>query len=304
MESQAKGIPVILDTDIGDDIDDTWALALLLRCPELDVRLIVSSTGNTEYRAAIIARMLEVEGRTDIPVGIGIKQSSSQGRQAPWVASYKLDSYPGIIRRDGISAIIETVEKSPVPLTLICIGPLSNIAEVLRRAPHVAGKTRLVGMLGSIRRRRAEYNVRRDIKSCQDVFRAPWLKVTITPQDTCGRVRISGPEYATVAGSRDPLAMAVIENYRIWLNGESDTESSILFDTVAVHLAHSNEFLDIKKMRLRITDEGFTVKDRHGTWANVALSWVSLDAFGKKLVERLTSEGQAGQLKEYKNRRC
>jgi inosine-uridine nucleoside N-ribohydrolase len=52
-------IPVILDTDIGGDIDDTWALAMLLRCPELDVRPVVSATGNTEYRAAIIARLLE-----------------------------------------------------------------------------------------------------------------------------------------------------------------------------------------------------------------------------------------------------
>jgi len=72
-------IPVILDTDIGTDIDDTWALALLLRCPELDVRLVVSDTGNTEYRAAIIARLLEVAGRTDIPVGIGIKQTDKRG---------------------------------------------------------------------------------------------------------------------------------------------------------------------------------------------------------------------------------
>ena len=52
-----KRIPVILDTDIGGDIDDTWALAMLLKSPELDVRLVVSDTGDTTYRSRIIARI-------------------------------------------------------------------------------------------------------------------------------------------------------------------------------------------------------------------------------------------------------
>jgi inosine-uridine nucleoside N-ribohydrolase len=64
MRPLTSPIPLILDTDIGTDIDDTWALAMVLRCAELDLRLVVSATGNTEYRAAIIARLLEVEGRT------------------------------------------------------------------------------------------------------------------------------------------------------------------------------------------------------------------------------------------------
>ena len=86
-----RRIPVILDTDIGDDIDDTWALALMLKCPELDVKLVVSDTGDTTYRAKIIAKMLEVAGRTDIPVGVG---SLLEGRRAvpqgPWVEGYRL----------------------------------------------------------------------------------------------------------------------------------------------------------------------------------------------------------------------
>ena len=55
-------IPVIFDTNIGCDIDDTWALGFLLRSPELDVKLIVSDNGLPEYRSKIIARVLECEG--------------------------------------------------------------------------------------------------------------------------------------------------------------------------------------------------------------------------------------------------
>ena len=53
------GIPVIVDTDIGHDVDDVWALAFLLRCPELDVKLITTTTGDTLYRARLTAKLLE-----------------------------------------------------------------------------------------------------------------------------------------------------------------------------------------------------------------------------------------------------
>ena len=65
-------VPVVLDTDIGTDVDDVWALALMLCCPEIDVKLIVSDSGDTTYSAAIVCKLLEIAQRTDIPVGIGI----------------------------------------------------------------------------------------------------------------------------------------------------------------------------------------------------------------------------------------
>ena len=72
VQTQVKKIPVILYTDIGDDIDDTWALGMLLRCPELDVKLVVSDYGKVQYRAKLLAKFLQVAGRTDIPVGLGL----------------------------------------------------------------------------------------------------------------------------------------------------------------------------------------------------------------------------------------
>ena len=51
-------IPTILDTDIGHDVDDVWALAFLLKCPELDIKLITTSTGDTVYCAELVAKML------------------------------------------------------------------------------------------------------------------------------------------------------------------------------------------------------------------------------------------------------
>ena len=68
----SKKIPVIFDTDIGGDIDDTWALGFLLKSPELDVKLVVGDMGHNLYRASLLAKFLEQANRTDIPIGIGL----------------------------------------------------------------------------------------------------------------------------------------------------------------------------------------------------------------------------------------
>ena len=124
-----RRIPVILDTDIGGDIDDTWALGFLLASPELDLKLVVTDSHNTEGKAKIVAKFLERVGRTDVPVGIGIKLDNDIGAQADWVKDYDLAKYPGKIHKDGVQAMVDTIMKSPEPITLIAIGPVPNLPE-------------------------------------------------------------------------------------------------------------------------------------------------------------------------------
>jgi len=295
-----KKIPVILDTDIGTDIDDTWALAMMLKCPELDVKLIVSDTGDTLYRARIIARLLEVVGRTDIPVGIGMPSSSprlSGNNQAEWVKDYDIKKFPGTVHQDGVKAIIDTIMNAEEPVTLICIGPVPNIGAALDREPQIAHKARFVGMHGSIRKGHngvakveAEYNVVCHVPACQKVFQAPW-DMTITPLDTCGIVRLVGPKYQAIRACKDPLIRAVIENYRLWSialkHPDFETKSSILFDTVAIYLAFSEQFLVMEKLGIRVTDDGFTVIDDQAKKINCAMDWKNLSAFEDFLVNRL-----------------
>ena len=289
-------IPVILDTDIGDDIDDTWALALLLKSPELDVKLVVSDRGDTVYRAKLIARLLEVAGRTDIPVGIGVRESDNGGRQAAWVADYDLASYPGTVHADGVAALIETIMTAPQPVSLICIGPVPNIRVALERQPEIANRARFIGMHGSVRKGydggpepSKEWNVVADAKAAQAAFTAAW-PMLITPLDTCGIVRLRGDKYQRVAACDDPLTRAVIENYRIWSKaGDRPLDaSSVLFDTVAIYLAFSTELVTIERLPLRVTDDGFTRIDPQGKPIDCAMSWKDLGAFEDLLVTRLT----------------
>ena len=294
-----KPIPVILDTDIGDDIDDSWALAMLLKSPEVDVKLIVTEWGNTPHRAALVAKYLEVAGRTDIPIGIGKKLNDSISRLGPWVEDYDVDNYPGTIHDDGIGVLIETIMNSPEPITLLCIGPVPNIPEALKREPRIAEKVRFVGMHGSVRKGydggpeiSAEWNVRCDAPACRAAFEAPW-DMTITPVDTCGIIRLKGEEYAQVRDCEDPLIKALIESYRIWANNRTDVDaeeySSVLFDTVAAYLAFTDDLLVMEDLGIRITDDGFTVIDDTAKTVHVATEWKDLPAFEKFLADRLTA---------------
>jgi len=295
-------IPVVLDTDIGSDIDDTWALAMLLKSPELDLKLVVSASGNTTYRAQIVAKLLQLAGRTDVPIGIGIHQSDDTGPQAPWVEDYPLSKYPGTVYPDGVGALVETLMAWPEPGTLICIGPATNIAAALAREPRIAEKARFVGMHGSVRlgydgstEIAAEYNVRADPLACRAAFNAPW-PVTITPLDTCGLVTLQGENYARLRDCSDPLVRAVIENYRIWAKLVSWTQinaeirSSILFDTVAVYLAWAEELLEIEELGIRVTDDGYTVIDPTARVIRCATRWRDLAAFEDFLVHRLCTK--------------
>jgi len=300
--AKAAPVPVILDTDIGDDIDDTWALGLLLKSPELDLKLVVGDYGRASYRARLLARLLERAGRTDVPVGVGLERKPfGEGRQAAWVRDYDLRQYPGPVHADGVQALIDTILKSKRPVTLICIGPVPNIAAALQREPRIARKARFVGMHGSVRigyggqrQPAAEWNVRADPKACQAVFAAPW-SMTLTPLDTCGLVHLTGEKYRRVRDCPDRIAADIIANYRIWAAADNklpadmaDQRSSTLFDTAAVYLAIRQDLCQMEKLGLRVTDDGMTVVDRHARRVNVATGWKDLGAFEDFLVERLT----------------
>jgi len=296
-------IPVILDSDIGDDIDDTWALLMLLRSPQFDVKLVVSDFGNAIYRCRLFAKLLELTGNTDIPVGVGLEPDDEAGLQSEWIGDYRLEDYPGKVYRDGVQALIDTIRQSPDPVTLLCIGPVPNIAEALRRDPSIAHNARFVGMHGSIYRGydgapapAAEWNVKSNPAALQQVFAAPW-DCTITPLDTCGIVTVSGENYQRIYRSEDPWLKALVENYRVWLplapfikpGTDPSLMSTILFDTVAVYAAHTQDLLIMEDLPLRVTDDGYTVIDsQNGRLVHCAVKWKDFQAFKDKLVDTLT----------------
>jgi inosine-uridine nucleoside N-ribohydrolase len=304
-EARASRTPVILDTDIGDDIDDTWALVMLLKSPELDLKLVVTDYGDTVYRARVVAKLLQVAGRTDVQIGIGIRQWEKEGGQAAWVKDYALAQYPGRVHQDGVQALIDTVMASKEPMTLVAIGPPPNLKAALEREPRIASRLRFTGMYGSIHRGynkaqpEPEWNVKAAPDAARAIFQAPWIDAVVTPLDTCGRVQIKGERYRRLvaAKDKDPLLAALLENYRLWCPNQDwcakDPEnvvakSSTLFDTVAVYLAMSRDLLTVERLGVKVGDDGSTTPDASGRTLGWATDWRSLDAYEETVVERLT----------------
>lgn len=294
-------VPVILDTDLGDDIDDTWALGMLLGCPQVNLKLIVTASDDTPTKARLVAKILENMGRTDIPIGVGKKTSERRLHQAAWLGDYSLEKYPGKIYQDGIQAMIDYIQKAQENVTLCVIGPQTNLLAALQRDPSIAKKTRVVTMAGSVYIGYdgkpggvPEYNVYKDIEAARAVFAAPW-EITMAPLDICGTLRLQGERYAKVKNSLAPRAKTVIENYEMWdiRNQNPPDASSILFDTVAAYLTFSEELCEVETIRLRIDDKGTTVPDESGRPVRCALHFKNRDAFQDLLVKSLT-EGLSG----------
>lgn len=296
-------VPVILDTDIGFDVDDVWALAFMLRCPELDVKLVTTNTGDTEYSAALACKLLQVAERADIPVGIGMPLDAIERTHGSWLGDYSVDEYPGVVHQDGVGAMIDTVTRSADAITIVSIGPLANIAAALQREPGIVGNSRFIGMHGSIRkgylgidRPMKEYNVVKHTAACQRVFSTPW-DISITPLDTCGIVSLRDQNFACLKASSDPLAIAVMENHVGWVDAvrhwkgmeDFDVEhrSSILYDAVAVYMAFSEDLLEMETLPIRVADDAMMVVDESAQQVRCAMDWKDLPAFEQLVAGRL-----------------
>ena len=86
---------------------------MLLGMPELDLNLIVTDYGNTPERARLVAKILQRAGRTDIPIGTGIKTGDDPLTQKRWLGDFDLDAYPGQVHEDGVAALIDAIHAQP-----------------------------------------------------------------------------------------------------------------------------------------------------------------------------------------------
>jgi inosine-uridine nucleoside N-ribohydrolase len=297
-QPQLPPVPVILDTDIGDDIDDTWALAMVLGTPQLDLKLITTATNDTTQKARLVAKYLERVGRTDIPIGIGVKTSGNPTQQDAWIDGYSLDSYDGVVHEDGVGALVDMLQQAEEPMTLLVIGPQTNIQAALERDPAIARKARLVSMAGSVRigyggqpGAAPEYNILTDIPAARAVFEAPW-PITMATLDSCGLLRLTGAAYQRVTASGEPRAVATLENYAVWTNRDNHPPeaSSILFDTAAVYMAYDESLLEMTEERLTIADDGSTPASEDGRPVRYATGWKDVDRFYDLLVNTVTDE--------------
>jgi inosine-uridine nucleoside N-ribohydrolase len=179
---------IILDTDPG--IDDALALFLALASPEIQLEAITTVSGNVhvDLTTRNALALLELIGRTDIPVARGSDRPLV--RKAVEAANVHGDNGLGGIElphtslqpvaQHAVDLIIEKIMAAPGEITLVPIGPLTNIALALRREPRITQRVREVVIMGGALRvpgnvtPGAEFNIYVDPHAAHIVFHAGW----------------------------------------------------------------------------------------------------------------------------------
>ncbi|MGB8258777.1 MAG: nucleoside hydrolase [Terracidiphilus sp.] len=295
----------ILDTDIGDDIDDAFALGLVLRSPELKLLGVTTAFGDTELRARLVDRYLDEAG-VEIPVFAGPKTKADNvltqtayARRGPRFST--ADPAKEWKHADGVEFLLDAIRRYPGELTLIAIGPLTNVqAAIEKDAATFAKLKRVVMMGGSVYRgydgekgeRRppdAEWNISRDpaglkalLGSGVPVFMMP-LDSTQIHLGTEDRERI----FAHGSAVTDQLTLL----YHQWAAGnENHASAPTLFDPVAVAYTLKPELCPVKPMRIEVDEKGFTRLAEGAPNAQVCLESDEKGFLGL-LLERLVGEG-------------
>jgi inosine-uridine nucleoside N-ribohydrolase len=149
-----RGLPVIIDTDVGDDIDDAFALALALSDARLEVVGITTAWGDTRTRTLLVRRLLAAMGRRDVVVAQGPQTpSKAPFTQKQWALG-AADTSPA---PDAVEFLRAQLEQHPGEITLVALAPLSNIEALQHADPQALPRLRqVVLMAGSLR---AGYNL-------------------------------------------------------------------------------------------------------------------------------------------------
>ena len=224
--AQAPRTKIVLDTDIGTDIDDAWALGYVLKSPTLELLGVTIGDGDTTQRARLACKLLARLGRTDVPVAVGRRTPAVPpdrvDYQFAWAEDFR-DYAP--IATPAADFLADVIRRHPHEVTLVAVGPLHNISDLIRLHPDVVPLVkRVVLMSGSVGASAygpapvAEWNVRLAIPEAQAVYAAPWplTPLTIVPLDSTSYIRLEDPERESLRKAATPLTIALETLLRLW----------------------------------------------------------------------------------------
>jgi inosine-uridine nucleoside N-ribohydrolase len=271
-EPQAASSKVIFDTDIGDDIDDAYALGLLLRSPEVQVLGVTTAFQDTHLRARLAKRFLRAAGRGDVPVYEGPKTAvASHFTQRKWAEGSPDRSYP-----DALGFVLDAIRKSPGQITLVAAAPLTNVDAMIRKDPETFRKLkRVVLMGGSIalgyngkKEPEVEWNILNDVAGAKALF-GSGVPLYVMPLDST-EISLDPARQAQLFGKKTGMTKALEEMTAEW-SAAVKHASPTLFDVVAAAYAVRPEICPMTPMRIEVDDKGFTRRVTGAANANVCL---------------------------------
>jgi purine nucleosidase len=280
---QAAREKIIIDTDIGDDVDDAFALALAVKSPDLEILGVTTTFGDTEARAKIVDRFLGEVGRGEIPVLAGkstaTKNPMSQRRYGD--GGHFAKSSHG----DAVEFLLEQIRKHPGEITLVAIGPLMNVGAAIDKDAATFRKLkRVVLMGGSIRRGYGdlgytaavppmpEWNILNDVASAQKLF-AVGVPVFVMPLDST-QLKMDEVKRAFLFGQGTAVTDQLAVLYHLW-----GQETPTLFDPMTIAFVLRPELCPVQGLHIRVDEKGFTREEPGAVNAQVCLDSNAEDFF-------------------------
>ncbi|HEY6445004.1 MAG TPA: nucleoside hydrolase [Acidobacteriaceae bacterium] len=276
-EPAAAPVKVILDTDIGDDIDDAFSLALLLSSPKVQLLGVTTAWGDTGLRARLVQRFLTETGHPDIPVAAGpATHANSTFSQRRYAEGFPAKAWPS-----GPQFLLDQIRRYPRQITLVGIAPFSTVAAAIDQDPETFRKLkRIVIMGGSIHRRygdlgylpdrgpEPEYNIDQDIPASRKLF-ASGVPLCVMPLDST-QLKLDEVLRSILfsQGTRTTDALALL--YQQW-SASTGTPTPTLFDAMAAAYVLDPSLCPTTPMHIRIDERGSTMPDAGSPNANVCL---------------------------------
>ncbi|HEY2007875.1 MAG TPA: nucleoside hydrolase [Rhizomicrobium sp.] len=297
-EAQPAREKIIIDSDIGDDIDDAFAVALALSSPELDVLGFSAAFGDTETRAKMFDHMLGETGHSDIPVAMGtpvdVNRNAFTQRRYAEGGSFARTSHPG-----SVDFVLGQARKYPGQITLVAIGPLANVGAMIDHDP--AGfklLKRVVIMGGSIRTLEdpygvappiaphPEWNIKNDIASAKKLFQSG-VPLYVMPLDSTANLKLHEVARTAIFAHGSMMTNILAGLYYEW-SAATRASTPTLYDPMTLASMLDPSLCPTTPMHIDVDDAGNT-KETPGTPnAHVCLHSDD-DAFLRFYVKRVTS---------------
>ncbi len=265
--AQGQRMKIIFDTDLGGDIDDAFAHALIQCSPEFEVLGITVGDGPTAARGRVACRMLWEAGQEGIPVAVGRPTRPNDGvpPQLHWGDGFERVKP---VEKPAAEFIIETLRRYPHQVTIISVGPVTNLGDVIDQDPAAWKLVKQVyAMFGSFYmgydqgpRPSAEWNVVADVPAAQK-FMTSGAPITLAGLDVTTMVKFDEQRRLQLQQRNSPLTDAIGGLYTLWSIDRFGRHPT-LFDPVAVAMALTGEELvRTRAAHVRVSEEGFTVVD-------------------------------------------
>jgi purine nucleosidase len=219
---------IIIDTDIGTNPDDALAISLAVRSPELRVEGITTAYGKVDVRARIARRILELSGAPEVRVCPGIEEPLLRNRTVRWDGT-EGEGLPlpelAETTEHAVDFIRRTVMDNPGEITLVTIGPLTNVAVALIREPRLADHLKEIVMMGGVTRlgrngmklEPVEYNFRCDPEAASIVLRSG-VPIVMVGYDVTRQFSVSRDEFLEMAVAGNELSSTLTRMFQQYLD--------------------------------------------------------------------------------------